>query len=90
MSTVTGSPPRSVERPVQAAIRPIIGALNEYLHAYHMYRAEALSVPEIVKLDTKSREALDKLQRVFPYFVTLAGGRQRSAACGTGAQKPLG
>ena len=26
---------------------PIIGALNSYLHAYHMYRAEALRVTEI-------------------------------------------
>ena len=61
--------------------RPIIGALNEYLHAYHMYRAEALSVTEIVTLDAKSRQALDTLQRVFPYSVTLAGGRQRSVWC---------
>ena len=56
--------------------RPIIGALNEYLHAYHVYWAEALSVTEIVKLDTKSRQALDTLQLVFPYSVCHAGGRQ--------------
>ena len=37
-----------------------------------MYRAEALSVTEIVTLDTKSSQALDTLQRMFPYFVTLA------------------
>ena len=61
--------------------RPIIGALNEYLHAYHMHRAEALSVTEIVTLDTQSRQALDTLQRVFPYSVTLAGGCQRSVWC---------
>ena len=59
-------------------VRPIVGALNEYLHTCHMYRAEALSVTEIVTLDAKSRQALDTLQRVFPYFVTLAGGRQRA------------
>ena len=29
---------------------PIIGALNSYLHAYHMYRAEALRVTEIGRL----------------------------------------
>ena len=49
-----------------------------------MYRAEALSVAEIVTLDIKSRQAgqaLDMLQRVFPYFVTLAGGSQRSIWC---------
>ena len=46
-----------------------------------MYREEALSVTEIVTLDTKSRQALDTLQRVFPYSVTLAGGRQRSVWC---------
>ena len=66
-------------------VRPIIGALNEYLHAYHMYRAEAPSVTEIVTLDTKSRQALDtlhwRLQRMIPYSVTLAGGRQRSVWC---------
>ena len=61
--------------------RPIIGALNEYLHAYHMYLAEALSVTEIVTLDTKSRQALDTLPLVFPYFVMLVGGRQRSVWC---------
>ena len=32
-------------------------------------------------LDTKSRQALDMLQRVIPYSVTLAGGRQRSVWC---------
>jgi hypothetical protein len=61
--------------------RPIIGGLNEYLHAYHMYRAEALSVTEIVALDAKSRQALDTLQRVFPYFVTLSNGSLRSVWC---------
>ncbi len=32
---------------VRDPFRPIIGAINLYLHAYHMYRAEALRVPEI-------------------------------------------
>jgi hypothetical protein len=54
--------------------RPIIGALNSYLHAYHLYRAEALRVHEIERLDTISRNALEslslrRLQRVFPYGV---------------------
>ena len=65
--------------------RPIIGALNEYLHSYHMNQSEAPSVTEIVTLDTKSRQALDtlhwRLQRMIPYSVTLAGGRQRSVWC---------
>ena len=46
-----------------------------------MYRTEALSVTEIVTLDTKSSQALDTLQLVFPYSVTLAGGSQRSVWC---------
>ena len=58
-----------VQRPLPA--HGIIGALNSYLHAYHMYtgRAEALRVPEIERLDTMSRNALKTLQRVFPYGV---------------------
>ena len=61
--------------------RPIIGALNSYLHAYHMYRAEALRVPEIELLDTISRNALENLQRVFPYGVRLQNGTFRSWFC---------
>ena len=60
---------------------PIIGALNSYLHAYHMYRAEALRVPEIERLDTMSRNALDTLQRVFPYGVRSKNGTFRSWFC---------
>ena len=61
--------------------RPIIGALNSYLHAYHMYRAEALREPEIQRLDTMSRNALENLQRVFPYGVRYANGTFRSWFC---------
>ena len=61
--------------------RPIIGGINEYLHAYHMYRAEALTVPEITTLDTKSRQALHTLQTVFPFYVTLKNGTRRSLFC---------
>ena len=61
--------------------RPIIGALNSYLHAYHMYRAEALRETEIRRLDTLSRNALETLQRVFPYGVRYANGTFRSWFC---------
>jgi hypothetical protein len=61
--------------------RPIIGALNSYLHAYHMYRAEALREPEIQRLDTMSRNALENLQRVFPYGVRSKNGTFRSWFC---------
>ncbi len=61
--------------------RPIIGALNSYLHAYHMYRAEALREPEIQRLDTMSRNALENLQRVFPYCVRSKNGTFRSWLC---------
>ena len=60
---------------------PIIGALNSYLHAYHMYRAEALRETEIRRLDTLSRNALENLQRVFPYGVRYANGTFRSWFC---------
>ena len=66
---------------------PIIGALNSYLHAYHMYRAEALRVTEIRRLDTLSRnlnrhgDALENLQRVFPYGVRSQNGTFRSWFC---------
>ena len=61
--------------------QPIIGALNSYLHAYHMYRAEALRVLEIERLDTMSRNALDTLQLVFPYGVRSKNGTFRSWFC---------
>ena len=35
---------------VSDPFRPIIRALISYLHAYHMYRAEALRVTEIGRL----------------------------------------
>ena len=55
---------------VQDPFRPIIRAIQGYLRAYHVYRAEALTVREIKQLDTMSRDALEGLQRVFPYTVT--------------------
>jgi hypothetical protein len=66
---------------VRDPFRPIIGALNSYLHAYHMYRAEALRVTEIKQLDTMSRNALENLQRVFPYGVQHKNGTFRSLFC---------
>ena len=62
--------------------RPIIGALNEYLH--DSARVSHVPSRDPVRnrdrhVDTKSLQALDTLQRVFPYSITLAGGRQRSA-----------
>jgi hypothetical protein len=39
-----------------------------------MYRAEALRLPEIDRLNTLSRNALETLLRVFPYGVTSKKG----------------
>ena len=66
---------------VRDPFRPIIGAINAYLHAYHMYRAEALRMPEIERLNTMSRNALETLQRVFPYGVRSKNGTFRSWFC---------
>jgi len=66
---------------VQDPFRPIIRAIQGYLRAYHVYRAEALTVREIKQLDTMSRDALEGLQRVFPYGVTYRNGAFRSFFC---------
>ena len=47
----------------------MIGAINMYLQAYHMYMAQELNKPEVRRLDTMSRDALDTLQKEFPYGV---------------------
>ena len=70
---------------VQDPFRPIIGAIQGYLRAYHVYRAEALTVREIQRLDTMSRDALEGLQRVFPYGVTYKNGGFSSFFC---SEKP--
>ena len=51
---------------VQDPFRPIIRAIQGYLRAYHVYRAEALTVREIKQLDTMSRDALP-VQGVFSF-----------------------
>jgi hypothetical protein len=66
---------------VRDSFRPIIGGINSYLHAYHMYRAEALRVPKIDRLDTMSWSALEKLQTVFPFGVRLKNWLFRSWFC---------
>ena len=66
---------------VQDPFRAVIGGIQGYLQAYHMYRAEALTVREIERLDTMSRNALEGLQRVFPYGVTHQNGTFRSFFC---------
>jgi len=66
---------------VQDPFRPIIAAIQGYLRAYHMYRAEALTVREIQLLDKVSRDAFEGLQRVFPYGVTHQNGTFRSFFC---------
>ena len=66
---------------VREPFKAMIGALNKYLHAYHMYRAEALRESEINQLDTLSRNALETLQKVFPYGVRYRNGTFRSWFC---------
>ncbi len=55
----------------------MIVAINKYLQAYHMYRAETLSRPEVCRLDTMSRDALATVtlrQKEFPFGVQLSDG----------------
>ena len=59
----------------------MIVAINKYLQAYHMYRAEALSRPEVCRLDTMSRDALATLQKEFPFGVQLSDGTLRLFWC---------
>jgi hypothetical protein len=49
-------------------------AINMYLQAYHMYRSAALNKPQVKRLDTKSSDALDTLQKKFPFGVLRADG----------------
>jgi hypothetical protein len=46
-----------------------------------MYRAEALRVTDLARLDALSRGALETLQTVFPYGVTYKSGTFRSFFC---------
>ncbi len=46
-----------------------------------MYRAEALHVTEIKQLDTMGHNALENLQKVFPYGVWHKNGTFRSLFC---------
>ncbi len=46
-----------------------------------MYRAEALSTPEVRRLDTMSRDALATLQKEFPFGVKRADGTLRLFLC---------
>jgi hypothetical protein len=59
---------------VKSTFGPIIGGINQYLHAYQMYRTEAMRLPEIDRLNTLGRNALETLQRVSPYCVTIKKG----------------
>ena len=49
--------------------RPIIGAYNDYLHWYSMYRSRQQTEHQVARMDTKSRDLLTTLQTVFPHFV---------------------
>jgi hypothetical protein len=55
----------------------MIVAINMYLQAYHMYRMAALNKLELKRLDTKSRDALDTLQKEFLFGVRSADGTLR-------------
>ena len=46
-----------------------------------MYRAAALNKPEVKRLDIKSRDALDTLQKEFPFGVRRADGTLRLYWC---------
>jgi hypothetical protein len=59
----------------------MIVAINMYLQAYHMYRVAALNKPEVKRLDTKSSDVLDTLQKEFPFGVRRADGTLRLYRC---------
>ncbi len=59
----------------------MILAISKYLQAYHMYRAEALSKPEVKRLDTMCRDALAILQKEFPFSMQRADGSLRMFWC---------
>ncbi len=59
------NPKAKVSDPIQG----IFVAINKYLQAYHMYRAEALGRPEVCRLNTMSSNALATLQKEFPFGV---------------------
>jgi hypothetical protein len=76
----------SQANPKAKFVDPIPGmivAINKYLQAYHMYRAEALSTPEVRRLDTinMSSEALATLQKEFPFGVQRSDGTLRLFWC---------
>ena len=74
----------SQANPKNKVVDPIPGmivAINMYLQAYHMYRAAALNKPEVKSLDTMSRDALDTLQKEFPFGVRRADGTLRLYWC---------
>ena len=50
--------------------RPIIGAFNDYLQWYSMYRSRKLPETQVQDMDEKGVTLLETLQRVFPHFVT--------------------
>jgi len=49
--------------------RPIIGAFNNYLQWYSMYRSRTLQDTQVQDMDEKGEALLETLQRVFPHFV---------------------
>ena len=73
------NPKAKVADPIPGMIVAI--NLTKYLQAYHMYRAEALSTPEVRRLDSMSRDALATLQKEFPFGVKRADGTLRLFWC---------
>ncbi len=75
---------RCLQAPNDKVADPIPGiivAINIYLQVYHMFRAAALNKSEVKRLDNKSRNALDTLQKEFPYGVRRADGTLRLYWC---------
>jgi hypothetical protein len=59
----------------------MIVTYNDYLHWYMLYRAKALTEPEIQRMDDMSLALLKRLVKTFPHGVTLKDGSFRSAFC---------
>ena len=61
----------------------VIMAVNEWLHWYHLYRAEEADDDSNARLTTMGNDLIDTLQRVFPYRVKVAprSDKTRSIWC---------
>ena len=70
MPVISGTELETARDQVVDPFRPMIGAYNDYLHWYLMYRSRRLTERQIETMDENGRDLLDTLQTVFPHEVT--------------------